>query len=58
MTLANKWTLEMDVKIQYICTLFCGEALHQFDLLSSDVENTETLNVDYYIEGLVLYFYL
>ena len=46
------------MKIQYLCTLFCGEALHQFDFLSSDVENTETLNVDYYIEGLVLYFSL
>ena len=28
----------------------------QFELLSSDVENTETLNVDYYIRSLALYF--
>ena len=31
--------------------------MHNFDLLSADVENTENLNVDYYIKGLALYFY-
>ena len=33
-----------------------GEALRKFDLLSTDMKNTETLNVDYYIRGLALYF--
>ena len=33
-----------------------GKALRQFALLSADVVNTETLNVDYYIKCLALYF--
>ena len=56
MTLAVTGNLDMEAKIQYLCTLVRGEALRQFDLLSSDVENTETLNVDYYIMCLALYF--
>ena len=46
----------MDAGIQYISMLVRGEALHQFYFLSADAENTETLNVDYYIKGLSLYF--
>ena len=45
----------MDTKIQYLRTLVHGEVLRQFDLLYADIENTETLNVDYYIKGLALY---
>ena len=30
--------------------------MRQFDLFYADVENTETLNVDYYIKGLAFYF--
>ena len=56
MTLAATGKLEMDVKVQYIHTLVHGEALFQFDLLSVDIENTETLNVDYYIKGLACIF--
>ena len=33
-----------------------GDALRQFDLLSADTEMTETLNVEYIIKGLALYF--
>ena len=58
MTLAAKGTLEMDGNIQYLRTLVRGEALHQFYLLYADVKNTEALNVDYCIIGLVLYFSL
>ena len=47
MTLRATGTLDMGAKIQYLCTLVCGEALSQCYLLSSDMENTETLNVDY-----------
>ena len=54
-TLAETGTLEMDANIQYLCTLLWGEALRWFELLSADVENMETLNVDYYIKGLALY---
>ena len=42
--LAATGTLETVTKIQYLRTLVCGEALHQFDLLSSDMEMSETLN--------------
>ena len=56
MTLASTETLDMDTKIQYLHTLVRGKALRHFDLLSADVENTENLNVDYYIKGLALYF--
>ena len=30
--------------------------MRQFDLLSADVENTETLKLDDYIKGFALYF--
>ena len=46
MTLAETGTLDMDTNIQYLHTTGNGEALCQFDLLSADVENKETLNVD------------
>ena len=59
MTLAVTEMLETEEKVQYICTLVCGEALRQFDLLSSDVKNTETpLDVDYLLKGLAWYFTL
>ena len=35
--IAATWTLDMDKKVKYLCTLFPGEALYQFDLLSTDV---------------------
>ena len=56
MTLAASGALEAGAKYQYLCTLVSGEALHQFDLLSADVESAETLNVDYIIRGLSQYF--
>ena len=55
MTLAATGTLETVTKIQYLRTLVCGEALHQFDLLSSDLEMMETLNTEYIIKVLELY---
>ena len=58
MTIMATGKLEMDVKIKYIHMLVRGEALRQFNLVTNDVENTETLNVDYYIRGFALYFYL
>ena len=55
MTLAASGTLEAGAKYQYLRTLIRGEALHQFDLLSADLEGTETLKVDYIIRGLAQY---
>ena len=56
-TLAAIGTLDTEGKVQYICTIVCGEALRQFDLLSTDVKNTETpLDVDYLLKGLAWYF--
>ena len=52
MTLAATETLEMEKKVQYLCTLVCEEALCQFDLVSADAKNTETLlDVDYLLKG-------
>ena len=52
MTLTASGALEAGAKYQYLFTLFLGEVLRQFDLLSANVESTETLNVDYIIRGL------
>ena len=55
MTLLASGMLETGAKIRYLCMLFCGEALCQFDSLSVDMESTETLTVEYIIKGLTLY---
>ena len=54
--IAASGTLEMSANIQYLCTLVHGRALSQFDSLSADVGTTESLNVEYIIKGLELYF--
>ena len=38
MTLAAMEKIGTEEKVQYICTLFRGEALHNFDLVSADAE--------------------
>ena len=55
MNLAASGMLETDTIIQYLRMLVHGEALRQFDVLSSVVESMETLNVSYIIKGLALY---
>ena len=56
MTLAATGMLETDAKFQYLLTIVRGEVLHQFDLLSDDMENTDTsLTVDYILNDLVCY---
>ena len=57
MTIATTGTLGMNAKIQNLCTIFHGEALIQFYLLYNNVENTVTLNSDYYIKVSASYFY-
>ena len=57
MNLAASGTLDTVANVQYICMLFHGEELRQFDSLSDDVESTEPLNVEYIIKGLALYFF-
>ena len=52
MTLTASGTLEAGAKIQCLCTLVREEALRQFDLLSADIEITQTSNVDDTIKGL------
>ena len=57
MTFSATGVQDTDAKIQYLCTLVNGEALRRFDLLSDDIENTDTsLSVDYLIKALALYF--
>ena len=58
MTLVATRTLDMDARIWYLRTLVRGGALRQFYLLSADVENIKTLNVDYFIKGLAFCFSL
>ena len=49
-------TLETEAKVQYLHTLFRGEALHEFCFLYADVKNTDTSsNVDDLIKGLAWY---
>ena len=54
--LTGSGALKAGAKIQYIFSIVRGEALRQFDLLSADVEGTETLNFDDIIKGLAQYF--
>ena len=56
-TLVASGMLEAVAKYQYLCTIFRGELLRQFDSLSGGVEGTETLNVDYIIRGLSQYLF-
>ena len=45
MTLAASGMMEAGAKVQYLCKLVFGEALHHFDLLFVDVESAEPLTV-------------
>ena len=45
MTLVVSGTLVMVTKVHYIHTLVHGESLYQFDMLSYDVEVTDSLTV-------------
>ena len=57
MTLEAAGTLETEAKVWYICTLVRGEALRQFDLVSSDTRSTETLlDVDGILKGLAWHY--
>ena len=58
MTLAASGKMEAGKKTQQLFNLVCREVLCQFDLLSSDVESTQTLNNDDIIKGLAQYFHL
>ena len=55
-TLSSTGTLETDTKVQYLHTLVRGEALHQFDFLYADVENTDNKLSDYLLMGSAWYF--
>ena len=58
-TPAATGTLDMEVKIHFLCTLVHGEALSQFGLLPAEVKNIETfLDVDFILKGLACYFFL
>ena len=57
MSHASTGTLETGTDVQYLCTLVCGEALRHFDVLSADVENTDTsLTLHDQLKGLAWYF--
>ena len=57
MTIAATGALGIEAKVQYRRTLVRGEATCQFDLVSADAKNTETLlDVYYLLKGLAWYF--
>ena len=56
MTIVASGTLATGAKIQYLCTIFRGEVLNQFDLFSDDVEGMKPLTVETIILGLASYF--
>ena len=58
MTLVGSVMLGVDVKVQYMCTLVCGEAFRLFGLLYANLEGTNPLTVEDNILGLDFYFYL
>ena len=57
MTLAAWEVLATDAKVNYMCDLFCGEALLRFELLYVDVEGTNPLTMKNIILGLDFYFF-
>ena len=46
MDLEASGTLQDDAKIQYLRTLVRGEALHQFDMISADLESSTPLTLE------------
>ena len=56
-TLAASGTLGKYVKVKHIHTLVRGEALRQFDLISSYMEGMNPLKVETVILGLATYFF-
>ena len=46
MTLKTSGTLKDTAKMQYLCTLFHGEALRQFDMLYADFEISTPLTLE------------
>ena len=58
MIIAASVKIETLEKVQYLLTLVRGEALRQFELVSADAKNTETLlDVDYLLQGLACFFF-
>ena len=58
MTLEDLRTITANAKIKYLCTLLCGETLHQFDTLCDQVGSTTTTHLNRIILGLGTYFFL
>ena len=58
MTLEVSEMLKTTENMQYLCTIFCGEALHKFDTLSADIESISSLKLVVIILVLGMYFFL
>ena len=52
MTLEASVTLQASVKVQCLRTIVRGEVLHQFDLLSDNIESITPLKLEAIILGL------
>ena len=57
MTLGASGTIKANVKLQYLRTLLCGEALPQFDILCDQVRIMIMAHFNQVIFGLGTYFY-
>ena len=57
MTIKASVTLTAGAKIQYLCILICGEALHQFGVLCAEVEISIPETLSSAILGLGVYFF-
>ena len=51
MTPAVSGTVGTDAKVQYLCSIFHGEVLCQFEFLSTGMEGTNPLAVEYIVLG-------
>ena len=57
-TLKASVMLDASAKIQYLCMLISGEALHQLDMLSVKLVSTTIEHLNHIILGLGTYFFL
>ena len=57
MSLEVSVTLQAGTKVQLFCTIFCGEVLHQFDLLFDNIESSTPLTLEAIVLGFCAYLF-
>ena len=51
-TLESSGTIASNAKLNYLCTLLCGEAINQYHTLCSQVGSMTTTHLNQFILGL------